>query len=282
MTAIPGPIKFFGGKNYLAKWIIAMMCRHLHYVEPYAGGLAVLLARDPNDTNLWVANDGDQGGVSEIVNDLNGRLINFWRVLRDKILFAEFLRLAQGTPLSRAEWEAAHAHQYGADPVLDAWAFFVDCRQSRAGSFKGFTSLTRNRTRRGINGNASEWLGAVEGLPAVHARLAPVVVENMPAIDLIRREDEPNTLFYLDPPYLHSTRATTDAYAFEMTEAQHRELLEVLAGISGKFLLSGYHSNLYDSWAQQHGWRCEEREIANHAAGGTEKKRMVECVWRNY
>ena len=78
-----------------------------------------------------------------------------------------------------------------------------------------------------MSDNASAWLSAVDGLADVHARLRRVVVENLPALEVIRREDGPGTLFYCDPPYLHETRATVDAYAFEMTEADHRELLEL-------------------------------------------------------
>jgi DNA adenine methylase len=166
--------------------------------------------------------------------------------------------------------------------VLSAVNFFIRARQSRAGTFKGFTSLTRSRTRRGINGNASEWLGAVEGLPAVHARLIPVVLENIPAVNLIPREDTPDTLYYCDPPYLHETRSTKDSYAHEMTEDDHKELLHVLAGIKGKFLLSGYYSTLYDDAASRHGWKCHEFDLPNHAAGGKTKRRMTECVWCNF
>jgi DNA adenine methylase len=227
------------GKHYLAPKIVALMPRHLHYVEPYFGGGAVLFARDPDDPRLAWADTSSGRGVSEVVNDVNGRLMNFWRVLRGRDTFAEFLRIIQTVPLSRAEWENAHAHEYGADPVADAVAFFVDCQQSRAGMMTGFTSLTRTRTRRGMNGNVSEWGSAVDGLAAVHARLSRVVVENLPALEVIRREDTPATLFYCDPPYLHDTRVSKDAYEFEMTDADHRELLKVLKGCKGKVMLSG-------------------------------------------
>ena len=166
--------------------------------------------------------------------------------------------------------------------VARAVNFFVRARQSRAGTFKGFTSLTRSRTRRGINGNASEWLGAVEGLPAVHARLQPVVIECVDALKLIPREDARDTLYYLDPPYLPETRATADAYAHEMTAGQHEELLRVLAGLKGKFLLSGYRSELYDRVAENCGWKRRDFDMPNHAAGGDSKRRMTECVWFNF
>lgn len=67
-----------------------------------------------------------------------------------------------------------------------------------------------------------------------------------------------------------------------MTREQHVELLEVLAGVRGKFLLSGYESDLYDTAAGVNGWKCHRFEIPNHAAGGAEKRKMVECVWANF
>ena len=76
------PLKWHGGKYYIANQIVALMPPHLHYVEPYAGGLSVLLARDPGDRKLWLSQTGDHAGLSEVVNDLDNGLVNFWRVLR--------------------------------------------------------------------------------------------------------------------------------------------------------------------------------------------------------
>lgn len=280
--AMTAPLKWHGGKHYLAKKIVALMPPHLHYVEAYAGGLSVLLERDPNDRQLWVSEVAARAGVSEVANDLNGELVNFWRVLQHDRLFSEFTRIVDVVPLARSEFDGAHQPFDPSEPVLSAANFFIRARQSRAGTFKGFTSLTRSRTRRGINGNASEWLGAVEGLPEVHARLRPVVLENMDALKLINREDTPDTLFYLDPPYLHETRVSTDAYAHEMSEAQHLDLLELLVNLCGKFMLSGYHSDLYDRTAANSGWKVYEFDLPNHAAGGETKRRMQEVVWCNF
>jgi DNA adenine methylase len=274
------PLKTHGGKAYLARRIVELMPRHLHYVEAYAGGLAVLLARDPDDPRFFVGDKAHQRGASEIVNDINGRLMNFWRVLQDPGQFERFHRQVEAIPLARPEWEKAHGHCYGADAVADAVAFFVDCRQSLAGRMTGFTPPTRSRTRRQMNGNVSEWIGAVEGLPAVHARLRRVLVENMPALDLIRREDTPTTLFYLDPPYLHETRVSTDAYAFEMSAADHRDLLDLIRSVKGKVMLSGYPSALYDKALAN--WTRHVFELANHAAGGKVKGRECEVLWCNF
>lgn len=269
------PLKWHGGKHYLASRIVGLMPRHLHYVEPYFGGGAVLLARDPKDESLWLP---PHKGVSEVVNDLNCRLVNFWRVLRDEALFPKFVRMTQAIPLARTEWETAHAHiAAGDDPLTNAVTFFVDCRQSRSGLMKGFTPVTRSRTRREMNGNVSEWLSAVDGLPDIHTRLRVVLIENIPAVDLIRREDAPGTLFYCDPPYLHESRKATAAYAFEMTGVDHQELLDVLRQCKGKVMLSGYPSELYDRTLAD--WNRHMFNLPNNAANGKEKKRETEVLW---
>jgi DNA adenine methylase len=189
------PLKTHGGKNYLADRIIELMPKHRHYVEAFCGGCAVLLARDPDDKRLWLGMDGNNRGVSELINDLDGQLVGFWKTLQNEETFARFRRQVEAIPLSRPHWNEAHNHVYGADPVADAVAFFVNTRQSLAGRRKGFTSITRGRLRRTMNGNSSEWLGAVDGLGEVHARLRTVVIENMDALKLIPRETNPACWF---------------------------------------------------------------------------------------
>lgn len=126
------PLKWHGGKRYLAKTILAQMPRHLHYVEAFAGGLAVLLARDPDDPSLQMGTGGSNRGVSEVVNDLDGQLANFWCVLGNAQLFPEFFRRANATPLSREFWSEAdfYVKHYDqewrqGDPIERALAFFV-------------------------------------------------------------------------------------------------------------------------------------------------------------
>ncbi|VTR95137.1 d12 class n6 adenine-specific dna methyltransferase : D12 class N6 adenine-specific DNA methyltransferase OS=Rhodopirellula sallentina SM41 GN=RSSM_03350 PE=4 SV=1: MethyltransfD12 [Gemmata massiliana] len=162
LTRLTPPIKWHGGKHFLASKIVALMLPHTHYVEPFAGGLSVRLAKNPE-------------GVSEVVNDLNGALANFWQVLRDEESFDRFRRRAEATPFSERVWADAMAllrtDLVGTDPVEWAWAFFVGCRQSLAGRMDHFTPLSRTRTRRGMNEQASAWLGAIDGLGVVHSRL---------------------------------------------------------------------------------------------------------------
>ena len=264
------PLKWHGGKQYLAKRIIALMPPHTHYVEPYAGGLAVLLDKSPED-------------CSEVVNDLNGRLVNFWLALRDVAKFERFHRLAAATPFAEPFWQEAAATLDEGDEVQQAYAFFVHCRQSLAGRMQDFAPLSKRRTRRGMNEQASAWWSVVDGLPEVHARLRRVVVMSRDALEVIRSQDNPQTLFYLDPPYLHETRATTTEYGpHEMSAEQHEALLGALVGIEGKFLLSGYDNPLYKRFMAEHGWDRVAFDLPNHAGGGPAKRRMEEVVWANF
>ena len=276
------PLKWWGGKHYLAKEFIAMMPRHLHYVEPYAGGLAVLLEKNPFDPSKYWGEKGYEQGVSEVVNDIHRELTNFWRVIQREETFAIFQRRIDAMPFSQIEWEDAEAQQHPRNDldVEAAVAFFVRCRQSRAGGFKDFATLSRNRTRRQMNEQTSAWWNCVEGLPAVSARLRRVVILNEPAIDVIRREDGEKTLFYLDPPYLHETRAATETYKHEMSEEDHRKLLAVIKQCQGKVMLSGYPNPIYDG--ELAGWQRQDFFIDNKAAGGKIKRQMVESVWMNF
>ena len=276
------PLKWWGGKHYLAKKIIEMMPRHLHYVEPYAGGLAVLLEKDPFDQSKYWGEKSYEQGVSEVVNDIHRDLTNFWRVLQSEVAFGAFQRLIEVMPFSQIEWDATEARQHPTHDVdvEAAVAFFVRCRQSRAGGFKEFATLSRNRTRRQRNEQVSAWLTCVEGLSAVSARLRRVVILNQDALDVIRQQDGEKTLFYLDPPYLHETRASTENYKHEMTEADHRELLATIKQCKGMVLLSGYPNTIYDQELAD--WNRRDFMIDNKAAGGDTKRKMTECVWMNF
>lgn len=293
MAVLTQPIKWHGGKYYLRKWIVGLMPPHLHYVEPFFGGGGILLARDPDRD--WMSTESEKSskgklpaapqGSSEVANDLHGELINFWRVLQNPDDFEGFRNRIEMTPFSEAEFnDALESVSSGesASNVERAVRFFILARQSRQGLMKDFATLSRNRTRSRINEQVSAWLNVIEGLPDVHRRLRNVVILNQNACDVIRKQDGENTLFYCDPPYVHETRSTTGEYSHEMSEEQHRELLDILAGISGKFMLSGYPSKLYQGWEERHGWKRHEFLIDNKAAAGKIKETKTECLWCNF
>lgn len=290
MKNLTQPLKWHGGKYYLRKWIIDLMPPHLHYVEPFFGGGGVMLARDPERD--WMSVDGKPlaaalRGSSEVANDIHGDLINFWRVLQTADEFEAFRRRIELTPFSEVEFEEALKNSElmnasSENRVDRAVCFFILARQSRQGLMKDFATLSRNRTRGRINEQVNAWLSVVDGLPDVHQRLKGIVILNQDACEVIKKQDGPNTLFYCDPPYVHETRSTTGEYHHEMTEDQHRRLLDVLAGIEGKFMLSGYPSQLYREWEVKHAWKRHEYLIDNKAASGKVKETKTECLWCNF
>lgn len=269
----PSPLKWHGGKYYLARWINAMMPPHIHYVEPFAGGLEVLLAKSPE-------------GVSEVVNDINLELTAFWRVLQSPDDFKEFKRLIGVTPFSQYEWKCPDPPEEYPARVRTAYRIFVKCRQSMSGRMDAFTPRTRTRTRRNMNAEVSAWLSAIEGLPEVHARLQRVLILNQDALLTLRQEDTKDTLFYCDPPYLHETRSkgSLDVYGpHEMTPEQHLALLKLLKTLRGKVIISGYHSHMYESLLRpEHGWHVRNLIVPNSSAKSTVKDRKVEMVWCNF
>lgn len=271
------PIKYHGGKGYLAPDIhrIAKRTPYVHRVITHGGGLG----------ELW---NWEHEGISECVNDINGWLANLWNVLRDLENFERFRRHVEAIPFSEPVWQDAEdfiarkGKVVGIDAVEAAVWFFVLCRQSMAGRLESFAPLSRNRTRRNMNEQASAWLTAIEGLPAVHKRLSRVVVFNKDAVELIRQQDGANTLFYCDPPYVPDSRTAPDIYRFEMTIEQHGALLDTLGGITGKFILSGYDCDLYRNRESVYNWRREEFDLPNNAASGASKRRMTEVIWSNF
>jgi DNA adenine methylase len=102
------------------------------------------------------------------------------------------------------------------------------------------------------------------------------------ACNVIRQQDGEHTLYYCDPPYVHTSRTAIGAYQFEMDIEQHKQLLETLAGIRGKFLLSGYPSAIYDDFAARQGWRRTDKMIDNKASNSKTKDIMCECLWMNF
>jgi DNA adenine methylase len=133
-------------------------------------------------------------------------------------------------------------------------------------------------------GAVSRWLGSVEGLSEIAQRLLRVQIENAPAVEVIQRFDSPETLFYCDPPYVHESRSDTNAYAYEMSDDQHRELAEVLHNVEGKVAVSGYHSNimndLYGDW--QHIEAPSKKAHSTNTSPDNSKQNRTEVLWVNY
>src|SRR3990172_5500676 len=225
---------WYGGKYSHLDWLLPLLPTCHHYCEPFAGSGAVLLNRVSSPVETY--------------NDLDGEVANFFRVLRDdKDGLTEAIGL---TPFSREEFSTACVIAPNLSPLERARRFFVRARQVRTGlaqtASMGRWANCKNTSRAGMSGVVSRWLGSEEHLPEIASRLLRVQLENRPAVDVIRLYDSSGTLFYCDPPYIHASRGENKAYGFEMDEASHIELSEVLHGCKGNVAISGYHCDLMD------------------------------------
>jgi len=257
----------------------------LTYIEPYAGGLAVLMRKNPMDKRHRWGMESSETGKSEIVNDVHGGLTNFWKVLQNVDAFEKFRRIIEATPFCQQIWEESEALMMpienrmidGCD-VTAAVAFFVRCRQSRAGCCKIFVPMTRKSLSSNMEVSTSAWLKVVDSLSELHDRLKRVVIYNDDAIKVIKREDDWKTLFYLDPPYLHETRVSTKAYKYEMSVDDHKELLEVINDLEASVMISGYRSTLYDNALKS--WTRHDKGTTSGSSIFISKR--VESLWCNF
>ena len=257
---------WYGGKFNHLSWLLPLLPTCHHYCEPFAGSAAVLLNRDPSPVETY--------------NDIDGEVVNFFRVLRDKT--EDLVKAIALTPFSREEFYwAVSGHEDGLTDLERARRFYIKARQSRTGLAQTATlgrwANCKNTSRAGMSGVVSRWLGAVEGLPDIALRLIRVQIENRPAVDVMKLYDSPKTLFYCDPPYVHETRGDSKAYGYEMDEEAHRELAQVLRSCKGKVAISGYQCALMDELYE--GWTRYDALPKNcHSV----KEERSEALWMNY
>lgn len=253
-------LRYYGGKSRVGHWIIDQFPDHSCYVEAFAGGASVMLQKSPSRF--------------EVMNDLDGRVINFFRALRDKT--EHLIRAVLLTPYSREELRLCRTLEPVDDPVEMARRFYVRCWQSY-GSGTG-TSSTGWRFQIGNKSGGSHALGSfnrVDHLWAIAERLKQVQIESDDALKVIERFDSSETVFYLDPPYVHSTRyhsSKDKGYAHEMSDADHTRLAELARRVQGYVIISGYTSPLYDELYA--GWQTLTR-MSRDVNG----KEQTEVLW---
>jgi DNA adenine methylase len=259
-------LRYYGGKWKLAPWVIAHFPPHRIYLEAYSGGASVLLQKPRV--------------YGEILNDLDDQVTNVFRVLRDPALAAALKEAVGLTPFARSEFEAAYS--WSDDPVEQA-------RRAIVRSFMGFGSNGfhgkrgmrtmaspwrsstgfRSDAKRSGSTPAKDWSTWPESIPAFTERLRGVVIENRDGLELLVQHDSADTLHYLDPPYLMSTRSSKGKYTHELDEDGHRRLAEVATGLEGHVVISGYPSALYEDLYR--GWiRVERAAMADGSRARTE------------
>lgn len=226
-----GALRYPGGKWKLAPWIIEHFPEHTIYVEPYCGGASVLLQKQ-------------RAKMGEVINDLDGEIVNFFRVLRNKDMAQEFIRRIELTPFAREEFHSALSPEE--DPIENARCLAVRAYMGQGCCIQYANNGLRSK-RMHEKFPARDWQLYPGKLLSVIERLQGVTIENLPALEIIKRYDHRDALFYCDPPYLHSTRLLLDSrqYRHEMTDEDHIDLSAALHSIKGKVVISGYPSELY-------------------------------------
>jgi DNA adenine methylase len=264
---------WYGGKFSHLDWLLPLLPDAYHFCEPFGGSAAVLINRAPSPIETY--------------NDIDGEVVNFFRVLRDQK--EELLQAIGLTPFSREELRiAVEKNVNGLSDLERARRFFVRARQVRTGlaqtASEGRWAHCRLTSRAGMAGAVSRWLGSVEGLSEIAQRLLRVQIENAPALEVIARYDSSDTLFYCDPPYVHESRSDTNAYAYEMTDKAHIELADVLHRVKGKVAISGYASplmdNLYGDWTAFEA--PTKKAHSTNTRPDNVKQERREVLWANY
>ena len=256
------PISYYGGKQLLAKKIINSIPDHNLYCEPFFGGGAVFFAKEPSNV--------------EVVNDTNSELINFYKVVSTH--FEALKALVEATLHSRDAYRQAtviYNHPDMFTTVQRAWSVWVLSSQTFASSLEnswGFSVGSASTTLRLSNKKANFTTD-------LKNRLSRCTFENTDAIAVIKRFDRVDSFFYLDPPYFNSDCGHYDGYS----EQDFMNLLDALANIKGKFLLSSYPSTLLQKYIKAKKWNLwsVEKGVTINAKSGY-LKRKTECLTSNY
>jgi len=268
------PFAYYGGKGRLAPWIASLIPPHRVYVEPFAGSAAVLLTKLP--------------ATHEILNDVDGNVVTFFRVLRDRP--GDLERVCRLTPYARGEFDLCSP-----DLVTDDVDDLERARRWWARTSMSFASTGTNATGfstsilRGSN-NARSMANRVDRFMAIAERLRHVTIDNRDAVDVLTRNDATDAVAYLDPPYLDATRTSYrdgrrpgGDYAHEMQgEDDHRRLAEAARQYSGTVIVSGYPSQLYDEDLYA-GWYRLERQVVRRSSNGRSSTLPIatEVLWSN-
>lgn len=276
------PIHCIGGKGMMVAKLLPLFPPHKHYIEPFGGGASLLLAKKPC------------GGV-ETYNDIDGGLVDFFKVIADPILFQSFFEKVKCLPYSRKLYYEAREGWSKEKNMIDRVAmWFVMARQGFSGTFgKGGWSFNVTTSNRNIAAATSKWLSCIDMLGEISARLRTVQIECNDFRRVLKTYDGEGYLAYCDPPYILDTLSgSKNLYSYEMSGEDHKDLVKLLLDYRGSVVLSGYENDLYSVFDLE-GWQRVEFKMVSFAAGRTRNtgilgkgaalKRVprVEYVWRN-
>lgn len=259
-------LRYHGAKFRLANWVMEFFPAHRCYVESFGGAAGVLLQKPR--------------AYAEVYNDLDGDVVNFFRVLRDPALRARLIEACVLTPYARADFDEAWAPTDDAVERARRIAVRAQMGFGSAGASKSKTGF-RIDSKRAYGTAQALWAEYPAALSAAGIRMSGVLVENRAAIEVMRQHDAIDTLHFVDPPYVHSTRVLgagkAGYYRHEMSDTDHEELLDAILELEGMVVLCGYPSELYNRRLKA--WTVRTTEARISAGRGTGKR--TECAWLN-
>jgi DNA adenine methylase len=258
------PFRYYGGKGKLLPELLRLIPEHETYVEVFAGSATLLFNKSPS--------------LLEVVNDLDSDIVNVFRILRDEKAFETFIEKIALTPYSREEYEYSLEILDTLAPgsVDRAYRWFILASMCMSGMIK--SGWSHNVIPNGAY--CKVWAKMPENLQKFHYRLRKVQIEHRDFRKLIPIYDRETTFMYLDPPYIPNTRVAKDVYDKEMTEAEHKELVDLIINSKSKFLLSGYDHPIY-SLLVENGWNRNDFEVSCGVSVGRKRTKRTEIVWSN-
>ncbi|MFL5763554.1 MAG: DNA adenine methylase [Bacteroidia bacterium] len=252
------PITYYGGKQSLLKYLLPLIPDHQIYCEPFFGGGALFFAKPKSEV--------------EVINDLNGEVINFFKVLKNK--FSELQKEIRVTLHSRDLYKKAMAIYKKPKAYTDvqrAWALWTATNQGFAGLIGSWGFGKTNSKEKAVANKRDDFTRAYED------RLKTVQIESNNALKVIARCDSKDTFIYADPPYIGSDMGHYAGYS----ESDYKDLLNALAKGKSKFLLSSYPSPILDQYIKRYKWRVKKVSKSVAVTKLTDKKK-VELMVFNY
>lgn len=251
-------LRYYGGKWRLAPWIISHFPEHKSYVEP-CGGVASVLLQKPRSP-------------LETYNDLDGNVVNFFRVLRDRP--DELIRKIRLTPWARAEYEMSlEPTLNGLSDLEQARRFWISLQMS-IGASGGQSSFRLIKTADQIHSHPDLYDKDLASLNYAYNRFAGVQIENLDALNCIEKYDGENTLIYFDPPYIAGERSHKNEYAFEWSNDDHVKAADILCQVQGYVVVSGYACLFYETLYESYGWRRFDKKSQT-----TSGEHRIESIW---
>ena len=254
------PFAYIGAKTRFLDWIYSFFPHHTTFVDVFGGSGVVTFNKVPSKNDVY--------------NDLNGRIVNFYSVLRDVYMRQVLAELISLTPYSREEFKACK--EPSDEPVEDARRFYVKQNMSFSACGHSFGYVRGDATSKHTTFYELDWGGVIK-------RMQTITFENLPFDRMFENYDSPSTLFYCDPPYIETYG--TNEYTGEWGRKEQDRLIDVLRNAKGYVVMSSYEHESLDRLLKE-GWQLEKKEVScaykNSVDGlGKVDTKRVECLYIN-